>query len=150
MKVSLSTSDKGNIGVAKATAELIAMGAEVNTPLDASSVYDLLAVYKKNYIKVQVKYASLVSGSLRVRIARKTSTDHNKAIPKGDVDLYAVYCPDTDECFGFWLEELRYEQTTHIYLRVTAAKNNQKLKTNTAVPLKNVKLDEQKTLKRGI
>lgn len=50
-----------------------------------------------------------------------------QSVNKDEIDLYCIYCPDTDECY--YLNPLDYKRS--VTLRVEAPRNNQ---------LKNVRL----------
>jgi len=92
----------GDIGVARVTADLLEKGRQVLTPVDSASPFDL-AVYDGNTItKIQVKSRKLVDGKITV-VLKRSAKENGRFIDKRydvkDVDLVAVYCPDTKECY---------------------------------------------------
>ena len=44
-----------------------------------------------------------------------------KAVDKGQIDLYCIYCPETDECY--YLDPKEYDKS--VTLRVETPKNSQ-------------------------
>lgn len=119
------TKDKGDLGVLKAQADLHQQGYQILIPLTEHAPFDI-AIYKDNKFKrVQVKYKSLDrNGKLEVHFrtcwADKNGT-HMRAIDKNSVDLYCIYCPDTDECYYLDPKDFRRSAS----LRVEKSKNNQ-------------------------
>ena len=127
------TKDKGDLGVAKTQANLVQRGYLVLIPFSEHAPFDLVAYRDHEFLRIQVKYRSAARGVLT--IAFRTSWadrngSHEKAIDKDEVDLFCVYCPDTDECYYFKPQEFR----RGISLRVAIPKNNQ---------VKNVRMAEE-------
>jgi len=96
-----ATGAKGDIGVAYATADLIAKGWEVLLPVSATSPFDLVAHRHSKFLRVQVKYCSAgVAGGFEVRLrrawigAKRTEWRRNT-----ECDLVCAYCPDTRTCY---------------------------------------------------
>lgn len=86
--------------------------------------FDLVAYKTCTFTRVQVKYRSIRSGTVKVNF-RATWSDgngyHSRAIDKTQIDVVCIYCPDTDECYYV-------SPKSHgvcVALRVTASKNNQ-------------------------
>ena len=75
---------------------------------------------------MQVKYRELNSkGTLEIRFRSNYSTSkgvQSKEVNKEEIDVYCVYCPQTDECYYFD-PKLFLKSLT---LRVNVPKNNQK------------------------
>ncbi|PIR26813.1 MAG: hypothetical protein COX62_02500 [Deltaproteobacteria bacterium CG_4_10_14_0_2_um_filter_43_8] len=126
------TKEKGDLGVLKAQVDLHQQGFTLLNPVTEHAPFDLV-IYRNGIFKsVQVKYKSLdKTGSLTLGF-RTCWTDkngtHMRAINKEEVDLYCVYCPDTDECYYF--DPKRFNKT--VTLRVSTPKNNQLSKINKA------------------
>ena len=94
-------------------------------PHTEHSPFDLV-IYKDGYFKrVQVKYRELTSkGILEVRF--RSSYCNAKGIvtsvvDKNEIDVYCVYCPQTDECYYF--DPKLFDKS--LSLRVEAPKNKQ-------------------------
>ncbi len=119
------TKVKGDLGVLKAQLSLYEQGYLILQPVTEHAPFDLV-VYKDNVFKrVQVKYKSLdKTGAITLHFrscwADKNGT-HMQAVDKDQIDLYCVYCPDTDECY--FLDPNAFEKS--VTLRVEMPKNNQ-------------------------
>jgi len=119
------TKQKGDLGVLKAQVDLHQQGFQILNPLTEHAPFDLV-IYKDNHFRrVQVKYKSVdKTGALSIRFSSfwsdKNGT-HERFANKNEIDLYCIYCPETDECYYF--DPKKYNRS--INLRVRAAKNNQ-------------------------
>lgn len=85
-------------------------------------------IYKDQIFKrVQVKYKGPnVKGILEVRFRSSYSTSKgsvNKNVDKNQIDVYCIYCPQTDECCYFDPKSFN----SSFSLRIDAPKNNQML-----------------------
>jgi hypothetical protein len=115
------TGSKGDIGVARATAEFISMGYDVFMPVSSTSPFDLF-VYKNGAAKrVQVKYMSInENGRLRVDCERAVIGGGKvRKTRNGEVDLVCVFVPDTNRCY--FLDP----KLCPIWLRLNPPNNNQ-------------------------
>ncbi len=120
------TKVKGDLGVLKAQVDLFEQGYLILQPVTEHSAFDLVAYKDKDFKRIQVKYKSLdKTGALTVHFrscwADKNGT-HMQAVNKDEIDLYCIYCPETDECY--YLDPDKFEKS--VTLRVEAPKNNQK------------------------
>ena len=119
------TKEKGDLGVLKAQLSLFEQGYLILQPVTEHAPFDLV-VYKDNAFKrVQVKYKSLdKSGAITLHF-RSCWTDkngtHMQAVDKEQIDLYCIYCPETDECY--FLDPKAFDKS--VTLRVEIPKNNQ-------------------------
>ena len=119
------TKEKGDLGVLKAQLSLFEQGYLILQPATEHAPFDLV-VYKDNAFKrVQVKYKSLdKSGAITLHF-RSCWTDkngtHMQAVNKEEIDLYCIYCPDTDDCY--FLDPKAFDKS--VTLRVEIPKNNQ-------------------------
>jgi hypothetical protein len=111
------TKDKGDLGVLKAQVDLFEQGFAIFTPQTEHCPFDLVAYKDGEFRRVQVKY----------RAVDRYGT-HTKSIDKGEVDLYCIYCPDTDECY--YIEPEKF--CSNVSLRVRAPKNCQQKGVNFA------------------
>jgi len=119
------TKEKGDLGVLKAQLDLFEQGYLVMHPLTEHASFDLVAYRDGRFLRVQVKYKSVDrTGSITVHFrsswADKNGT-HMRPVNKDEIDLYCIYCPDTDECY--YLDPKEYNRS--VTLRVEAPKNNQ-------------------------
>lgn len=110
------TTDKGDIGVLKVMADLVGKGIPVFTPVSASSAFDLVILHSDTFKRVQVKYRAIENGRIAFTLNRKST----EAIYRNtEVDLLAIYCPDTDKCY--YVSDPPYS----IAIRFEASKNKQ-------------------------
>ena len=118
------TKDKGDLGTAKAHADLVGHGFTVLFPATEHAAFDLVAYRDGVFHRVQVKYRSARLGSISVQFrsvwADRNGT-HMKPSDKSEVDVMCIYCPETDDCY--YLRPGDYRQS--VTLRVTPTKNGQ-------------------------
>jgi len=119
------TKEKGDLGVLKAQVSLYEQGYLILQPVTEHAPFDLVAYKDRLFKRVQVKYKSLdktgaITLHFRSSWADKHGT-HMKAVDKDEIDLYCIYCPNTDECY--YLDPKDYEKS--VTLRVEMPKNNQ-------------------------
>ena len=132
------TKQKGDLGVMKAQLDLFEQGFIILNPITEHAPFDLVAYKDKNFLRIQVKYKSVdKTGSITVHFrscwADKNGT-HMQPVDKGEVDIYCIYCPNTDECYYFNPSEFRSSVT----LRVITPKNNQSKNINLAADYRRV------------
>src|SRR5688572_19915011 len=97
------TKDKGDLGVLKAQVDLFEQGFTLLAPLTEHAPFDLVAYKEGKFRRIQVKYRRLdKTGTLGIKFstcwADRLGT-HTRPVDKNEVDLYCIYCPDTDECY---------------------------------------------------
>ena len=118
------TKDKGDLGTAKAHADLVQQGFMVLFPATEHAEFDLVAYRDGTFHRVQVKYRSARAGAVTVRF-RSVWADrhgtHMKPSDKSQVDVTCIYCPDTDTCYYFKPQEHGQSVT----LRVVPSRNGQ-------------------------
>lgn len=127
-----STGRKGDIGVHKSIAVLLELGLDVFLPVSSSKPYDILVGDKKNFYKMQVKYRKIrKDGTLAIEFAIKCSHTKRGTIRRHmtpeDVDIFCIYCPDTDKCYF-----VESDNRKSIMLRIIDSINNQKCNINHA------------------
>lgn len=132
------TKNKGDLGVLKVKVDLYEQGYLILVPETEHCPFDLV-IYQNGVFKtVQVKYRNLVkSGVLEVPFRSSYSTSKgvkSKAVNKQLIDIYAIYCPQTDECYYF--DPKLYNVS--IALRVKTSLNNQKTRTHLAADFRKV------------
>lgn len=119
------TKDKGDLGVLKIKCDLCSKGYMILSPETEHAPFDLVAYKNKKFIKIQVKYRA-VGKSGTITVSLKTCWNdkkgtHIKKYDLDEIDLVAVFCPDTNECYYFDPKET----PENITLRVDSPKNNQ-------------------------
>ncbi len=119
------TKNKGDLGVLKAKVDLCLKGYLILLPLSEHSPFDLVAYKDKKFLRIQVKYRSLnAKGFLFVRFSSNFSTSKGyfeNPIDKTEIDLFCIYCPDTDKCYYFKPEQFK----STVNLRINETLNNQ-------------------------
>jgi hypothetical protein len=138
MSIEHHTKQKGDLGVLKAQVDLFEQGFTILAPLTEHSPFDLVAYRDGEFRRVQVKYRKLDRhGKLDIKFstcwADKNGT-HTVPIDKNEVDLYCIFCPDTDECYYLDPKEFGSNMT----LRVKTPKNNQLKNVNFAADFRRV------------
>ena len=119
------TKDKGDLGTAKAHADLVHQGYTVLFPATEHAAFDLVAYRAGQFHRVQVKYRSSRTGSISVQFrsmwADRNGT-HTKRTDKSEVDVLCIYCPETDHCY--YVRPANFRQS--VTLRVVPSKNGQR------------------------
>ena len=119
------TKAPGDLGVFKAMVDLHEKGFIVADPLTEHASFDLIVWKDQEFNAVQVKYRSKDdSGKINVRFRAtqwNTNGSYNTEINKDAIDLYCVYCPESDECYYF--DPDRFGKS--ITIRIDEPANNQ-------------------------
>lgn len=121
------TKDKGDLAVFKVEADLSEKGWMILRPMTEHAPFDLV-VYKDGIFKrVQVKYSPLRDGRIGARFsthwADKNGT-HSVRIDRTKVDVFALFCPETECCYYF--DPKIFPKHHTVSFRVGKSKNNQK------------------------
>lgn len=101
----MDTNQKGDIAEAKAVARFMELGYTVSEPINDHSRYDLVVEKDGLLNKVQVKYAAMSDGKIKVSISSSnpnTKGTVDKIYSSDEVDAYAVYCPATEDLY--WID----------------------------------------------
>jgi hypothetical protein len=119
------TKNKGDLGVLKVKLDLYLQGFLILVPETEHAPFDLV-IYKDGvYKSVQVKFRNLSrNGVLQIPFRSSYGTSKGvmtKFVNKTMIDIYAVYCPQTDSCYYF--DPKSYNRC--ISLRVKTSLNNQ-------------------------
>ena len=119
------TKEKGDLGVLKAQVDLYQQGYLLLNPLTEHAPFDLVAYKKGSFHRIQVKYRKLdQAGKLEIKFSTCWADKHGVhtvPVDKSEIDLFCIYCPDTDECYYLKPEDF----SKNVCLRVKAPKNNQ-------------------------
>jgi len=126
------TKEKGDLGVLKAQVDLFEQGFTILVPQTEHSPFDLAAYKDGEFRRVQVKYRSIDRfGKVDVKFSTVWNDKHGTHIVpvgKREIDLYCIYCPDTDECY--YLDPSQFGSNAS--LRVKAPKNSRSKRVNFA------------------
>lgn len=131
------TKEKGDLGVLKAQVDLHQQGFMILTPHTEHAAFDLVAYRGGEFKRIQVKYRKVVRGAISITFsttwADKSGT-HSSVYDKGEVDLFCIYCPDTNECY--YVDPKQFDGS--VTLRVEAPKNKQVVGVNLASEFRRV------------
>jgi hypothetical protein len=109
----------------KAQLDLFEQGFIILNPVTEHAPFDLVAYRDGEFVRIQVEYKSVDKHGARTVHFRSTWADKHGTnmcrANKQEIDLYGVYCPDTDACYYFDPKQFNRSVT----LRVEASKNNQ-------------------------
>ena len=118
------TKDKGDLAVAKVHASLIDHGAIVLLPLTEHAPFDLVAHMDGVFYRVQVKFRTATCGSVCVEFVSSWADRHgvhSRPMPRDEVDVVAIYCPETELCY--YVDPAKHRHS--VKLRIEPAKNRQ-------------------------
>jgi len=103
MRAGHRTKEKGDLGVLKAQIDLFEQGFTIFVPLTEHCPFDLVAYRDGGFRRVQVKYRAIDRyGKIDVKFSTcwtDRSGTHTNRVDKNEIDLFCIYCPDTDECY---------------------------------------------------
>lgn len=131
------TKNKGDFGVLKAKVSLAEQGWLPLLPLTEHSSFDLVAYKEGRFVRIQVKYRTASNGAINIAFKSSWSDKngvHTKKVDKQELDLFCVYCPDTDDCY--WFDPKQFDES--ISLRIEESRNNQIKNVNFASDFKSI------------
>lgn len=119
------TKEKGDTGLIQVIADLDKKGIKVALPISEHLPFDLIAINTNGKLaRVSVKYVGMVNGSIVVPL-RSISTNTKgwkaRTIDFNDIDVVAVFCPETQSCY-YLKSSFVKNFKSGIYLRVEQAK----------------------------
>jgi len=118
----VNTKDVGDKSQAIILAELIRAGKVVLLPFGDNQRYDLVIDDGGIFTRVQCKTGNLVDGV--ITFPASSSYTHRGGKRKsytGEIEMFAVYCPDTDKVYTILVSEC---PVSHCSLRVDPPLNN--------------------------
>jgi hypothetical protein len=119
----LSTNDKSAQTEAACLSELVKKGYKVLLPFGVER-YDLVVDSpQRGFLKAQCKTGQLKDGVVRFHTTTYTSSRGRKAYAEEEVDIFLVYCAETDKVY--WLEWSMCGTSATPHLRIDPPKNNQ-------------------------
>lgn len=123
----MNTTTVGNLSMAAVLHKLVAAGKNVSVPFGDGCRYDLVLEKEDKLLRVQVKTGKLDAGVIRVLVSSPTRKTKGKGWGmkdyKGQVDVFAVYCPQNDKVYIVSADNVGKNQ---IYLRVDQPKKMRK------------------------
>jgi hypothetical protein len=121
---------KGDLAELRVAADLMERGCSLSFPFGEDCDYDLIADYRGRLHRVQVKYTESDGRVINVRCGSHSLTSgkvrHTKRYTAKSVVWIVVYDRTTDRCYYCPSGELG-EGRSHLHLRLTSAKNGQRL-----------------------
>lgn len=96
------TKNKGDLGVLCAQVDLARRGYAVLLPLTEHAPFDLVAYKDGRFYRVQVKYRTVKNGFVSFRLSTCWADRHGVhtvPVDLSSVDLFCIYCPETDRCY---------------------------------------------------
>jgi len=121
----MTTALKGNTTEAAVLSSLVRRDLAVLIPFGEGHPYDLVVqVSDGRFLRIQCKTARVYKGCV---VFNSRSTDHGRGQGTylGLAELFGVYCPTTTRVYLVPVSEV---PTSSVYLRLTPALNNQRLK----------------------
>lgn len=102
---------------------LLRAGKTVLKPFGDNQRYDLVIDEGDRFVKVQCKTGRLRNGAVAFpTCSTYAHRGHGRLHYRGQVDVFAVYCPETDGCYLIPVDAVG---TTRCALRVTKSRNGQ-------------------------
>jgi len=117
----------GDIAEQKFILLCIKNNIEVCNVINSGLQHDLLVRYNNSYKRVQIKSRKLVDGTIKgiSKIKQQNNKSKTRIVYSDkNVDLFIVYCPDTDMFYNIPLNVLKNTKQS-LCLRVRELKNKQ-------------------------
>lgn len=119
------TKNKGDYGVLKVQLSLFEQGYSILTSMCEHDLFDLVAYRDGKFSRIQVKYRAASAGKIDVQLAgmwADRNGSHVVPYDKSEIDVLAVYCPDTDQVYYLSVADVT---GTSVTIRTSVPKNNQ-------------------------
>jgi hypothetical protein len=118
------TKEKGDSGVFHVMLDLQNRGYVICVPLTEHAPFDLVVCRDDKCFRIQVKYRTIRNGT--VSISKRTSWadkngTHAKHYAEDVFDFFAIYCPETNQCYYVPFQSVESTFT----IRIQNSKNNQ-------------------------
>lgn len=126
--MNIDTRKIGDIAEAKFVVFCLENNIEICKPINSGQHYDFIIKLDNTFKRVQIKNHKLSNGAIKDITRHKLQKNRKGPLidyTKNElIDLYIVYCPDTDTFYNIPLDALRNVKYT-LSLRVNVPKNNQ-------------------------
>jgi len=122
----MTPDEKGTIAEAMITAAALKLRVPVLRPVNDGTRYDLVFVLRDGFTRIQCKWARLIGDVVVVRCyscRRGRDGLMRRTYTADEVDAFAAYCPDLDQCY--YLPLHLFPDRKQVQLRVRPAQNNQ-------------------------
>jgi hypothetical protein len=128
----LTSDQKGAIAEARIACAALELGITVSRPL-SDARYDLVFDFGDRLTRVQCKWANLYNDVIIARCYRARRTAEGcvrRLYQRGEVDAFALYCPEAGACYFLPFDQL--PRCGSIQLRIGRTRNNQERRINWA------------------
>jgi len=118
------TKDKGDLGNLKAQVKFAEEGYKILEAKCEHLPFDFVVYKNGEFKRVQVKYRSKKKGSISVPFRTSWADkngNHSKLLNRSEIDIFCIYCPDTDKCYFI---DLKVNNKTEMRLRLDNPKSN--------------------------
>lgn len=121
---------KGDIAEKMFELKCVENDVEVFTPINSGSRIDYIIVHEGKMKRVQIKYISAYNGTINISFTKNQNGRREgdkplyKKYDSSEIDLFLVYCPDTDKWYNIPINTA--DDQRGVSLRIVQAKNNQK------------------------
>jgi PD-(D/E)XK nuclease superfamily protein len=129
----LTTGQKGSIAELAIARAAVERGVDVYRPVGEGTRYDLLFDVDRTLWRVQCKWTPVyrnVIGFRSYSSRRNRNGLLRRCYAPGELDAYAAYCPDNDQCY--FIPFAAFGARTQISLRLDPCGNNQRARINWA------------------
>src|SRR5947209_327298 len=111
-----TTFDIGNEAESIVLSHYVKAGLRVCVPFGTGGPYDLAVDTGTRIVKVQVKTATFERGCIVCKTRRRNASYERtmRRYEKGEVDYFAIYCPQLNEIYGMPFEATRVSASLRI------------------------------------
>jgi PD-(D/E)XK endonuclease len=130
----LTTDQKGNIAETAIVAAAVKLGIDVYRPVGEGGRYDMIFEIADRLWRIQCKWAPRDGEVVALRCyscRRNRDGVLVRKYAKGEIDAFAAYCPETDNCY--FLPYALFAGRSRIALRLGPSRNKQQLGINWAM-----------------
>jgi len=105
----MNTKDTGDIAESRIIFEFKRLGYAVLTPFGDNQPYDIMVDLGDNVLRVQVKSAWTDDGKVKFNTDRisQRNTNESQSYSENEIDGFAAYCSDLDECYWIDISDAR-------------------------------------------
>lgn len=119
----MNTKQKGDITESRIIFEFTRLGIPVLIPFGDNQRYDLVVEINNEFKKIQCKTGFYKNGCVVFNTcSSQTHRGNGKQSYRGQIDYFAVYCPQLDSCYVCHVDDVNIHEGI---LRVDKPKNNQ-------------------------
>lgn len=96
----MNSKDIGNITEAKIISRFLEYGHTVSTVFGDNARYDIIVDIGDELLRVQCKTGRIRNGRVSFNTSSVSPFTNKQNNYLGQIDLFAIYCPDNDKCYG--------------------------------------------------